>query len=357
MEGTCTGKKNGPLHLNIRIKEDEDPHNSIMKLLRILRPQWRIEDIKKKVFTEGTTNQLTACYTGCLRSSDDVVLVRVYGNMTDLYLDRRKEIEILHILHEHSCGPKLYCSFENGICYEFLQGIALDNKLLREPLVYRLIAEEMAKIHTIKPRDGSRPQAFLWTKMAHFLQLVQDSENDEMPSSLRLPETTSVEALRNEMHELKRRLGPVYSPTVLCHNDLSPANIIYNDTKGTVKFIDYEYGDFNYQAFDIANLFNEYAGLTDTDYSRYPSVELQMDWLTAYLRRYESCSGTDTIVSEHDVKNLYITVCKFNLASHFFWGLWAVIQARHSDINFDFMRYANARFERYFEMKEEYFDM
>lgn len=29
---------------------------------------------------------------------------------------------------------------------------------------------------------------------------------------------------------------------------------------GSVKFIDYEYGDFNYQAFDIANHFNEYAG-------------------------------------------------------------------------------------------------
>ncbi|XP_062409610.1 ethanolamine kinase 1-like isoform X1 [Sardina pilchardus] len=354
MEGT--GETNGLLHLNIHIKEDEDSHNGVVKLLRIIRPQWRIEDIKKKVFTEGITNQLTGFYTGCLRSSDDVVLVRVYGHMTDLYLDRRKEKEIFQILHEHRCGPKLYCSFENGICYEFLQGMALDDKLLRQPVVYRLTAEEMAKIHTIKPRDGPPPQAFLWTKMAHFLQLVQDSENDEMPSSLRLPESTSVEALRNEMHDLKRRLGHVFSPTVLCHNDLSPANIIYNDTKGTVKFIDYEYGDFNYQAFDIANHFNEYAGLSITDYSQYPSMELQMDWLTAYLRRYKSCSDTDTI-SENDVKNLYITVCKYNLASHLFWGLWAVIQARHSAINFDYMRYASARFKRYFEIKEEYFGM
>lgn len=29
---------------------------------------------------------------------------------------------------------------------------------------------------------------------------------------------------------------------------------------GSVKFIDYEYADFNYQAFDIANHFNEFAG-------------------------------------------------------------------------------------------------
>lgn len=29
---------------------------------------------------------------------------------------------------------------------------------------------------------------------------------------------------------------------------------------GSVSFIDYEYADFNYQAFDIANHFNEFAG-------------------------------------------------------------------------------------------------
>lgn len=41
------GKTNGVLHLKISVK-DEDPHNGVMKLLEILRPQWRTEDIKKK---------------------------------------------------------------------------------------------------------------------------------------------------------------------------------------------------------------------------------------------------------------------------------------------------------------------
>lgn len=31
---------------------------------------------------------------------------------------------------------------------------------------------------------------------------------------------------------------------------------------GGVKFIDYEYADYNYQAFDIGNHFNEFAGRT-----------------------------------------------------------------------------------------------
>ncbi|XP_031420157.1 ethanolamine kinase 1-like isoform X2 [Clupea harengus] len=328
MESTCTSETKRLLHLKITIKE-EAPHNGVMELLKILRPQWRTEDIKMKVFTEGITNQLMGCYTGCLWSSD-VVLVRVYGNMTDLYLDRRKEMEMFQILHEHGCGPKLYCSFENGICYEFLQGMVLDDTLLREPIIYRLIAEEMAKIHTIQPWTSSPPQAVLWTKMSQFLQLVRDSENKTpMLSSLCLPEAASVEALKSEMNELKRRLGHVYSPTVLCHNDLLTKNIVYNDTKG----------------------------LGDIDYSLYPSLELQQDWLTTYLEHHKSRTGTATSGSERDVENLYTTVCKYSLASHFFWGLWAIIQARYSTIDFDFIKYARARFKHYFEKKEEYFGM
>ncbi|XP_041967052.1 ethanolamine kinase 1-like [Alosa sapidissima] len=347
----------GLLHLKISVKEEE-PHSGVMELLRILRPKWRTEDIKTKVFTEGITNQLMGCYTGCLRSSDDVVLVRVYGNMTDLYLDRHKEMDMFQILHEHGCGPKLYCSFDNGICYEFLHGMVLDGPLLRQPDIYRLIAGEMAKIHSIKPRTSSPPQVVLWTKMSQFLQLVQESENETpMLRSLCVPGAASVEALRSEMNELKRHLGHVYSPTVLCHNDLLTKNIIFNDTKGSVKFIDYEYADFNYQAFDIANHFNEFAGVTTIDYGLYPSVALQLDWLTSYLRSSRSITGKGSAVSEQDAKNLYVTVCKFSLASHFFWGLWAILQARYSTINFDFIKYAHARFKRYFDKKEEYFGM
>ena len=34
-----------------------------------------------------------------------------------------------------------------------------------------------------------------------------------------------------------------------------------------------------------------------------------------------------------------------------FWGLWAIIQARHSPIDFDFMEYARMRFKGYFYLK------
>lgn len=50
---------------------------------------------------------------------------------------------------------------------------------------------------------------------------------------------------------------------MFAHNDLLLGNVIYNEGEGTVSFIDFEYANYNYQAFDIANHFNEYAGKLD----------------------------------------------------------------------------------------------
>lgn len=66
--------------------------------------------------------------------------------------------------------------------------------------------------------------------------------------------------LEKEYQILKEELLIVDSPVVYAHNDLLLTNILYNRQKKSVVFIDYEYTAFNYQAFDIANHFAEFAG-------------------------------------------------------------------------------------------------
>ncbi|GLD62192.1 ethanolamine kinase 1-like isoform X1, partial [Lates japonicus] len=123
-------------------------------------------------FTEGITNQLIGCYVGSLQEPG-CVLVRLYGRMTELYVNRDREVEMFQVFHAHGCGPQIYCSFQNGICYEFVRGTVLDDELLRQPSIYRLIAAEMGRIHSIQPKCGLSVEPLLWTKMSHFLTLVQ----------------------------------------------------------------------------------------------------------------------------------------------------------------------------------------
>ncbi|XP_026883917.2 ethanolamine kinase 1 isoform X2 [Electrophorus electricus] len=317
------------LHIDVHLDE-QAPHAGIIKILKSLRPQWRAEDIQMKVFTEGITNQLLGCYVGSV-SEEGLVLVRIYGQMTELFVDRKKETEILSLLHVHGCGPELYCTFQNGMCYEFVKGRVLDDPLLRQPSVYRLIAAEMGKIHAIKPRAVASPTPVLWSKLSHYLQLLQSSENDApfcQRSSVQ-QNVPRIDLLLNEMEDLKKHLNGIDSPTVLCHNDLLTKNIIHNSTEG----------------------------VNNVDYSLYPSHELQMDWLTIYLQSLRHYTGRDCAITKRELQELYIKVCKFSLASHLSWGLWALLQAKHSIIDFDFLRYATARFNCYFEKKQDYFIM
>ncbi|RVE71289.1 hypothetical protein OJAV_G00050420 [Oryzias javanicus] len=358
MDGEVSEAGKQLLHVDIHVDEHE-PRRGILELLSKLRPHWKAEDIQMKAFTEGITNQLIGCFVGSLQEPG-CVLVRINGRMTELYISRDREVKMFQVFHAHGCGPEIYCSFQNGICYEFIRGSVLEDHLLQQPSIYRLIAAEMGRIHSIQPKQNLPAEPLIWTKMTHFLTLMQSNANGAPSPSQQTRSRAAVqdmpdhEVLSAEMQSLKRRLSQTDSPIVLCHNDLLTKNIIYNSTENMVRFIDYEYADYNYQAFDIGNHFNEFAGVTDVDYSRYPSVALQRDWLTAYLESYKHNTGREVAVTEADVTQLYIQVCKFSLASNFFWGLWAILQSRFSSIDFDFQRYALMRLNYYFEKKEEY---
>lgn len=73
-------------------------------------------------------------------------------------------------------------------------------------------------------------------------------------------ELPSKKELIVEFASLEKQLKQLESPIVFCHNDLLLGNIVHNEAKKSITFIDYEYAAYNHQAFDIGNHFNEFAG-------------------------------------------------------------------------------------------------
>ncbi|XP_062067630.1 ethanolamine kinase 2 isoform X1 [Lepus europaeus] len=233
--------------------DQDDILPGALRLIQELRPHWEPEQVRTKRFTDGITNKLVACYVE--EDMRDCVLVRVYGERTELLVDRENEVRNFQLLRAHGCAPKLYCTFQNGLCYEYMQGVALGPEHIREPRLFRLIALEMAKIHTIHT-NGSLPKPTLWYKMHNYFTLVRNEINPSLSAGV-----PKVEVLEWELAWLKEHLSQLDSPVVFCHNDLLCKNIIYDSAKGHVRFIDYEYAGYNYQAFDIGNHFNEFAAL------------------------------------------------------------------------------------------------
>ncbi|CAJ0964627.1 unnamed protein product [Ranitomeya imitator] len=210
----------------------------------------------------------------------------------------------------------------------------------------RLIARQLAKIHAIHATQRLDPQ----------VQPVAEDAGVLLPRPHRvLGAARPGQDLEEEMVWMEETLSGLGSPVVLCHNDLpvqehhlqwqerKSANVratVADRTWMNVRFIDYEYSGYNYQAYDIGNHFNEFAGterffpVNEVDYSLYPERALQLQWLQAYLSAFKEYKGVKAEVSESEVERLYVQVNQFALASHFFWGLWALIQAKYSKIDF-----------------------
>ena len=65
-------------------------------------------------------------------------------------------------------------------------------------------------------------------------------------------------------------------------------------------------------------------------------------YLEAFLERQPT---------ELELERAYVEANKFTLASHLYWGIWGLAQAKVSDIDYDFFQYSLRRLTMYAKTK------
>jgi len=121
----------------------------------------------------------------------------------------------------------------------------------------------------------------------------------------------------------------------------------------TVTFIDYEYATPSPAAFDIANHFAEWGGF-DCDFNVLPTRRQRRNFITEYVRSYFDLLPDGKAVDiESEVEKLFREVDIFRGVPGFYWGIWALIQATISTIDFDYASYAEIRLGEYYAWKAE----
>ncbi|KAF5832967.1 kinase-like domain-containing protein [Dunaliella salina] len=391
------------------------------------------------------------------------VAVKVFGDKTELLIDRDKELEMLLHLNRVGFGAKVMAVFGNGRIEEFMNAYTLTPEDMASPLFIPRIAQRLRQLHEIRMEcQGGQQTLAVW----HHLQL----------------DDVDLEGMAAEVNELQRMCAAAASPVVFSHNDLLSGNILVLqephvnvhdssqvDLRGPLQFIDFEYSAPSYRGFDLGNHFNEYAGF-DCDYSRYPGPEAQALFFWHYTASglsatpcqpqpqpqagdgakphisassasptplpqqpelqleagamagddakpdYGSkcsrdspagcpleCSSTAAAVlaplypsvksdglvkagqenghgqqqqqqqqqqllqgaghqhnqepegvSQDTLDRLSAEANLFALASHAYWGIWALIQARYSPINFDYLEYSGLRWAEYHRRKYQF---
>nr|CAD1829855.1 unnamed protein product [Ananas comosus var. bracteatus] len=271
------------------------------------------------------------------------VLLRIYGDGTDLFFDRADEVRTFECISRHGQGPRLLARFPNGRIEEFIHARTLSAADLRDEKISALVAAKLREFHDLDMPGPKKIQ--LWNRLRNWLRaarsLCPPEEAEEYCLDIMEEEITDLE---NEFSGQNQRIG-------FCHNDLQYGNIMIDEETSLVTIIDYEYASFNPVAYDIANHFCEMAANYHSekphilDYTKYPGFEERKRFVETYL----SSSGEEP--DDTELENLLETIEKYALASHLVWGLWGLISEHVNDIDFDYMEYARQRFQQYWLKK------
>ncbi|OEL31618.1 putative ethanolamine kinase [Dichanthelium oligosanthes] len=276
------------------------------------------------------------------------VTVRLYGPNTDLVIDRKRELQAIPYLSAAGFGARLLGIFENGIVQSFINARTLSPADMREPRIAAEIAKELHRFHLVDIPGSKEPQ--LWSDIFKFLKKASALKFEDSEKRMGY-ETISFREIRDEVKELKDLSDLLHTPVVYAHNDLLSGNLMLNDLEGKLYFIDFEYGSYSYRGYDIANHFNEYAGF-DCDYNMYPDKDAQYH----FFRNYLQPDGPSEVQAQ-DLEALYVETNTFRLASHIYWALWALIQAKVSPIDFDYLGYFFLRYGEYKKQRESCFSL
>jgi len=132
---------------------------------------------------------------------------------------------------------------------------------------------------------------------------------------------------------------------------IQPCSIVDSNAKvDTIAFIDYEYAVPSPAAFDIANHFSEWGGF-DCDYGALPTRSTRRAFIDEYMTAY----ATNWPEKEHraSVDRIFEEIEAFRGIPGLYWGIWALIQATISQIDFDYASYAEMRLGEYWAWRSE----
>ncbi|KAJ5432804.1 uncharacterized protein N7458_011960 [Penicillium daleae] len=361
-----------------------DSQASALRLILTLFPHWegpgnKIEFVR---FTDGITNTLLKIINRKAGLTDeeidnDAVLMRAYGNGTEILIDRERETTSHALLASRGLAPPLLARFKNGLLYRFIRGKPCGHEDLVTPPIFRGVARKLAQWHAVLPNTGAgstssnavnehdtdltpiqprRAGSSMWAVLQRWVMALPVATPEQKARRLTLQKE-----LEWAVGQLDDGVGIGEDGLVFAHCDLLCANVIIlpddagvqtEDGIAPVNFIDYEYAVPAPAAFDIANHLAEWIGY-DCDYNMIPTQSVRRQFLTEYTKSYCEHRGLDASSQAEIVDRLYQDVDRFRGIPGLYWGVWALIQAQISQIDFDYADYAEQRLGEYWAWKCE----
>jgi thiamine kinase-like enzyme len=262
---------------------------------------FRGENVDIRPLSGGITNRNFVAST----AHGDYV-VRIPGERTSLLgIDRAYEAEAAQRAAELGIGPAVLGMLEavGTLVTELVEGHHLEPTPFGERLDD--VVDLIHRFHDSGPLGGSFP----------IHRIVEWHARDASAHGVMAP--PAYERLHQQSRRIESAFGKAPMPTVPCHNDLLPGNVLFADDR--VWLLDFEYAGMNDVFFDLGNL----------------SVNSELN--------HEADERLLTLYFGKITKSSWARLQLMKMMSEFREGMWAVVQQAISSLDTDFVTYANER--------------
>ena len=239
----------------------------------------------------------------------EAYVLRIGGKDTEvLGIDRRAEHAAALAAAAVGTGPEVvaFLAEEGALVTRFVEGRSVSDEEMRSP-------ESIARVvAALKPfHDGS-------TMPAEFdsFEVVKIYAAAAFDRGVGIPD--AYERAAEVAARIARVRGPQHRRP--CHNDLISANFIVDDTR--LWIVDWEYAGMGDVFFDLANF--------SVNHELGPEADDEL--LRCY---FGERTETDAAV-----------LCVMRFMSDFREAMWGVVQQALSELDFDFVKYADRHFQR-----------
>ncbi len=279
-----------------------------------LMPELKGYEIKISDLKGGITNRL---YRVRASNGGDYVF-RIYGQRTEMFIDREAEYRTMQLLESFRILPRLikYIPEQNVTIIEFIYGYTMKNQdFLKEEFWEKIIRP----IKILHKSGVSISRVFDPLNNVKHLYNILEDVNPNYPEF----DISGTIGILENIDEVASISQDEY---IICHNDLLADNFLL--TKDRERFsepmylLDWEYAGMGTYYYEFADMFQEIL----------VPRGIEKSLLEIYFE------GKDM---EH---NIYMTDL-FKPFPDIFWFLWSLIQLNISTIEFDYYNYGKVKYE------------
>lgn len=280
-----------------------------------LMPEWKNSVIKTIILSGGITNKLYR-----VRSKKGDVTVRIYGDKTEIFINRDVEAETIKRIAKVGISPRLvkYIPGRRVTIVEFIPGYVLKNcDFLKEEL-HEKIVRPIRKIH-----KSGVVLPYLFNPLSEVKKMYRVLNNLEISC----PEFNIKDVIKN-LEKLSEIANVPESEFTASHNDLLADNFVLVEDGHRGKYnepmclVDWEYAGMAPRYYDLADMFQE--------------ILVPRNVEKNIVEHY--CEGKEF------AKTFYL-IDLFKPFPDIYWFLWSMIQHNISKIKFDFYNYGKVKYE------------